>query len=99
MSNQNSVGTAFAVGEVIKRAAKYLIQGLAVGLACHLIPRGRGIKLDFESVIMIALTAASVFAILDIYIPSAGNAARMAVGLGAGFNLAGFPAAASVFGL
>ena len=45
---QQSMGTAYAVGEVIKRAVKYLIQGLAVGLACHLIPRGRGINLDFE---------------------------------------------------
>ena len=99
LENTQSMSTGYAVGEVIKRAVKYLIQGLAVGLACHLIPRGRGINLDFESIIMISLTAASVFAILDIYIPSAGSAARTGIGLAAGFNLAGFPAATSIFGL
>jgi len=82
----------FHLGEVVKRIAKYLIEGLAVGLAAYIVPRVRGINLPWDTVLVIALSAAAVFAILDLYSPSIGVAARNGAGLGLGFNLVGFPA-------
>ncbi len=82
----------FHIGEVVKRIAKYLIEGLAVGLAAYIVPRVRGVVLPFDTVLVIALCAAAVFAILDLYSPSIGTAARNGAGLGLGFNLVGFPA-------
>ena len=40
---------------------------------------------------MIAITAAATFALLDMYAPSIGSAARQGTGFGIGANLSGFP--------
>ena len=72
--------------EVVRRALKYLFEGLAISIACYYIP-ARKIKL--EEIIMIAITAAATFAVLDMYIPSAGGAARWGVGATVGAGLAG----------
>jgi len=61
---QSQQGIQF--GEVVKRIAKYLIEGLAVGLAAYIVPRVRGITLPWDTVLVIALSAAAVFAILDL---------------------------------
>lgn len=79
------------LGEVIRRALKYLFEGFAVGLAAYFIPSGR--KLKFEEILMIALVAAATFAILDMYTPAIGGAMRTGAGFGLGANLVGFPAA------
>ncbi len=89
-------GRGIEIAEVVKRIAKYLIEGLAVGLAAYIVPRVRGINLPFDTVLVIALSAAAVFAILDLYSPSIGSAARNGAGLGLGFNLVGFPAAGAM---
>jgi len=89
-------GDGFSIQEVIKRIAKYLVEGLAVGLAAFIVPRVRGINLPMDTVLVIALSAAAVFAILDLYSPSIGSAARNGAGLGLGFNLVGFPAAGAM---
>ena len=44
-----------------------------------------------EEIVMIAITAAATFALLDMYAPSIGNAARQGTGFGIGANLSGFP--------
>ena len=49
-----------------------------------------------DTVLVIALCAAAVFAILDLYSPSIGVAVRNGAGLGLGFNLVGFPAAGAL---
>jgi len=85
MSHQES----FDIGEVVRRALKYLIEGTTVSLAAYYIPQGK--KLDFEEIIMIAITAAATFAILDMYTPSIAVAARQGAGMGVGFNISGFP--------
>jgi hypothetical protein len=90
MSSAQYRTEGFEIGEVIKRAATYLIESLAVALAAYYIPRGR--RLSFEEVAMIAITAAATFAILDMYTPSIGGAARAGAGFGIGANIAGFPA-------
>jgi ABC-type Co2+ transport system permease subunit len=76
------------VAELVKRIIKYLVEGLMVAIAAYAIPKR---SLNIEEIILIALTAAATFSILDTYIPSMGASARTGTGLGIGFNLAGFP--------
>ena len=79
----------FDLGELAKRAVKYLVEGLMVAIAAYVIPKGKGLSLD--EVAYIALTAAATFSILDTYIPSMGVTARSGAGFGIGANLVGFP--------
>ncbi len=81
-----SMGIDFA--DLIKRLVKYALEGLAVAVACYLLP---GKKLRADEIGTIALTALAVFAILDIYAPSVGSSARTGAGFGIGANLVGFP--------
>ena len=79
----------FDLGELMKRAIKYLVEGLMVAIAAYAIPKGKGLSLD--EVAFIALTAAATFSILDTYIPSMGVTARTGAGFGIGANMVGFP--------
>lgn len=72
--------------EVLRRVAKYLIMGVVVALAAHLIPR-KG--LAASEILMVALCAAAVFALLDLYAPSISAGARAGAGLAIGANLVG----------
>lgn len=79
----------FDLGELVKRAIKYLVEGLMVAVAAYVIPKGK--RLSLEEVALISLTAAATFSILDTYIPSMGMTARTGAGFGIGANLVGFP--------
>jgi len=72
--------------ELLKRAIKYLVEGLMVAIAAFAIPK-KSINLD--EIALIALTAAATFSILDTYIPSMGVNARSGAGFGIGANLVG----------
>ena len=74
------------LGELVKRAIKYLVEGLMVAIAAYAIPK-RGLNLD--EVALIALTAAATFSILDVFIPTMGSSARGGAGFGIGANLVG----------
>ena len=76
------------MGELVKRAIKYLVEGLMVAIASYAIPKR---SLNLDEVALIALTAAATFSILDTYIPSMGVSARSGAGFGIGANLVGFP--------
>jgi ABC-type Co2+ transport system permease subunit len=76
------------VGELVKRIIKYLVQGLMVAIASYAIPKR---SLNVEEIILISLTAAATFSILDTYIPSMGVSARSGAGFGIGANLVHFP--------
>ena len=80
--------SGFNLQEILKRAVKYLIEGAAVAVAAFYIPKNQP---KMEEVVMIAITAAATFALLDMYAPSVGSAARQGTGFGIGANLAGFP--------
>jgi hypothetical protein len=82
----------FDLGEVLRRMLKYLIEGVAVGVvAYYLAPKKSKGQENMEFVLMIAVTAAATFAILDMYTPSISSAARTGAGFGIGANLTGFP--------
>lgn len=77
------------LAEFMKRAIKYMVEGIMVAIACYAIPKGKGLTID--EVALIALSAAATFSILDTYIPSMGVTARTGAGFGIGANLVGFP--------
>ena len=71
----------FDFTEMFKRAIKYLVEGLMVAIAAFVIPRK---SLVIEEIVLLALTAAATFAILDTYIPSMAVSARSGAGFGLG---------------
>ena len=70
--------------EILGRALKYLMEGIAVGIACYFTA-----KLSMDQIIIIAVTASATFAILDMYTPQVSSAARMGTGFGIGSQFAG----------
>jgi ABC-type Co2+ transport system permease subunit len=84
------MSNVFDFGELIKRAIKYLVEGLVVAIVAVLVPKK---ALNVEEIVIIALTAAATFSILDVFIPSMGSSVRQVAGLGLGFNLVKFPVA------
>lgn len=82
------MGYSLDLWEVVIRLLKYAIEGLAVGVVAYILPKS---QLPFDQILFIALCAAAVFSILDFFVPAASAGARQGVGLGAGFQLMGFP--------
>lgn len=76
------------LGELVRRAIKYLVEGLMVALAAYAIPKR---SMNMDEIALIALTAAATFTILDTYLPSYAVGARNGAGMGIGFNLVNFP--------
>ena len=76
------------ISELVKRIIKYLVEGLMVAIAAFAIPKR---SLNIEEIVLIALTAAATFSILDTYIPSMGMNARSGAGFGIGANLVRWP--------
>ncbi len=83
------LGNLLDVGELVRRVVKYCVEGFMVSLAAYAIPKGKGLNL--EEILMIAITAAATFAVLDTYVPSMAVSARSGAGFGIGANLVGFP--------
>ena len=71
---------------LVKNSLKYLLQGLAVAVAAKYIP-SRNVSLN--EVLMIALTAAVTFFVLDMFAPTVGAGARFGAGFGIGGNMVG----------
>tara|TARA_B100001758_G_scaffold247706_1_gene266677 strand:- start:18001 stop:18258 length:258 start_codon:yes stop_codon:yes gene_type:complete len=76
------------LGELVKRAVKYLMEGIMVAIAAYVIPKK---ALNVDEIALISLSAAAIFSILDTYIPSMGVTARSGAGFGIGANLVKFP--------
>jgi ABC-type Co2+ transport system permease subunit len=77
----------FDTQEMLTRLVKYLTEGLVVAIVAAVLPSK---SLSFEEILLLALTAAAVFALLDLVSPSIGSSARAGVGYGVGFNLVPF---------
>ena len=76
------------VGELLRRAVKYMVEGIMVAIAAYVIPKK---ALNVDEIALISLSAAAIFSILDTYIPSMGVTARSGAGFGIGANLVKFP--------
>jgi hypothetical protein len=79
-----------AMGELVKRAIKYLVEGLMVAIVAFVIPPEKR-ALKYEEIATIALMSAATFSILDTFTPSIGVSARSGAGAGIGLNMVGFP--------
>lgn len=88
------LGNLLDFGELIRRVVKYLVEGFMVAIAAYAIPKR---ALNIDEVMLIALTAAATFSILDTYVPSMAVGARSGAGFGMGANLVGFPRASPMF--
>ena len=83
-----NLGNALDLGELVKRAVKYLVEGFMVAIAAYAIPKR---SLNFDEVALISLTAAATISILDTYVPTMAVSARTGAGFGVGANMVGFP--------
>lgn len=72
--------------ELIKRSVKYLTEGILVAICAYAIPKK---KLDIEEIVIIGLSAAATFSILDVFSPSIGASARGGTGFAIGTGLTG----------
>ena len=72
------------MGELVKRAIKYLVEGLMVAIVAFVIPQ-KPLKMD--EIAIIALMAAATFSILDTFVPTMGVSARSGAGFGIGAML------------
>lgn len=69
------------IKNVLARVLKYLVEGMAVALAAYYLPKK---KMHIQEVITIAISAAAVFAILDMLAPKIAEATRTGMGIGIG---------------
>jgi len=77
--------------ELVKRAIKYIVEGIMVAIVAFVVPpEKRQLKLD--EIAIIALMAAATFSILDTFIPTMGASARTGAGFGIGASMVGWPA-------
>lgn len=72
--------------ELVKRIIKYLVLGLVISVVAIVIPKK---SLNLEEVIILALSAAATFSILDVFVPSISESAKNGLGMGVGLNMMG----------
>ena len=70
-----------------KALTKYLLEGLAVAVAAFFIPQKKN---EVSEIVLIALTAAAIFAVLDHFTPEVAGGARQGAGFGIGLNQVGW---------
>jgi ABC-type Co2+ transport system permease subunit len=78
--------SGFDLAEFTKRIIKYLVQGLIIAIVAFVLPKK---SLNIEEILVIALTAAATFAILDVFLPSVATSVKQGIGLAVGSNLGG----------
>jgi ABC-type Co2+ transport system permease subunit len=72
--------------ELVKRIIKYLVLGLVIAVVSIVIPKK---SLNLEEVVILALSAAATFSILDVFVPSMSDSLKHGAGLSLGANLVG----------
>lgn len=87
MDQQFMESPELSINSIAARALKYMIEGGAVALAAFFIPRK---KMELQEILVIALTAAAIFAILDLYAPTVAAGTRQGMGFGIGASQVGF---------
>ena len=75
------------ITEIVKRVIKYLIEGFVVAIVAYVLPKQ---SLNVEEIMLIALTAAATFSILDTYMPASYVQMKNGIGLGLGLQAVGF---------
>jgi hypothetical protein len=78
--------SGFDLAEFIKRIVKYLLLGLVIATVSYIIPKR---SLNVEEIAVVSLSASSVFAILDTFLPSVSVSAKQGIGFAVGSGLGG----------
>lgn len=69
-----------------ENVVKYILEGLAVSVASHLVSKNR---LNFKEIALLGVTAALVFMVLDQFSPAVSAGARQGSGFGIGYKMVG----------
>ena len=70
--------------ELIHKLFKYFTEGIIISLVFYLIfDKNR----DFESIMIIGITAASSLAIIDLFAPNISHYVRQGAGVGIGYGI------------
>lgn len=77
---------SFDFNEALKRLLRYLMEGLAVGLAATLVGKK---KINAQEILLIGLTASSILSLLDVVSPTVSQGARSGAGYGLGLGVVG----------
>jgi hypothetical protein len=83
----SSGGVSFDGQEILKKAFKYLLEGVIVALVAAYLSKGQNFEL--QKVVVIGVTAAVVFALLDQVAPSVAMGARTGAGFAIGHGAYG----------
>lgn len=75
------------IQNLLANAPKYFLEGAAVALVAHYLPSR---KIAMQELLMLALTAALTFWLLDTFAPSVGQGARLGAGFGIGAGQVGW---------
>jgi hypothetical protein len=87
-----TLGIETDVKTIFQKLFKYILEGLAVGIAAFYLPRfNQSNALSNEEILTISITAAAILALLDVFAPSIGKSFRLGSGFGIGGNLVHFP--------
>ena len=73
--------------DILQKAIKYLVEGLAIAFALYFVTKR---KMSTNDLVTVAVTGAAVLAILDMFSPLTGSAARQGAGFGLGATQVGF---------
>lgn len=76
-----SVSQKSVITTIVAKIVKYLVEGLAVALAAYYIPRR---KLNLVEVAAIGISAAAIFAVIDVLGPNLSDPVKTGMGLGIG---------------
>jgi hypothetical protein len=86
-----TVGIETDIKTILQKLFKYILEGLAVGIAAFYLPRlNKSNTLSTEEILTISITAAAILALLDVFAPSIGKSFRLGSGFGIGGNLVQF---------
>lgn len=77
---------SFDFNEALKRLLRYLMEGVAVGLAATLVGKK---KINAQEILLIGLTASAVLSLLDVCSPTVSQGARSGAGYGLGLGVVG----------
>lgn len=86
-AEMNLRSSGLALSEVFVRLVKYIIEGLAVALVAYLTLKNKSTP---KEILILGVTAAFIFAVLDMFSPAVAGGARQGMGFATGASLVGF---------
>jgi len=86
-ADMNLRSSGLNLSEIFVRLIKYVVEGLAVAVVAYLTLKN---KSTTKEILILGVTAALIFAILDMFSPAVAAGTRQGAGFAAGASLIGF---------